>query len=76
MSIVRIKNTGEKDGINVTSQDTCHLFKTMLSRNEAVVRAQKRNLQGCCMPVYFAARVFYYHFHESIPKTVRSIKSN
>lgn len=35
MSIVLI-HRGEKDGNNVTSQDTCPLFKTMLSRLEAV----------------------------------------
>ena len=39
MSIVHAPKADEKDGNNVTSQDTCPLFKTMLSRYEAVVRA-------------------------------------
>jgi hypothetical protein len=51
MSIVR---SDEKDGTNVTSQDTCHLFKTMLSRFEAVVRAQKKEFfMGVVCPYVF-----------------------
>jgi hypothetical protein len=57
MSIVPI-NRDEKDGTNVTSQDTCHLFKTMLSRYEAVVRAQKGISMGVVCP-YILLRVSF-----------------